>query len=545
MIIAVFAAFAGTFATASAFWYGRRMPQRRRIGYAPFCVRSACCCRPCCVVGVCVLSEWSLFWVGGGGTPSLSDGLSLGSWSGLPEREQALGFRDRQPILVDPRGRVDPRLVGFFRRSWFSTRSFGTQDAYVRDYRLFFTFLWQAGRSWDQARIEDLANWEHWRLRGEGNPARIGGAKWQRELAALRGLYDWAAAREIVDASPVALRSVRTRDGGVVQVPELAPSDVRSSDVKWLTPRAYRLWRDVGLRGRRPDGRVDTAWRGRNEGRDVAFADTSFSSGLRRREAGSLLTVELPELEVGRRYYPGRVGRAVAKRAGRYFYVAHEALKAVESYRLTARAAAVRRAQKRGWYERIADLRVVEHVGRRGEIVWTERGGRTGRAHLGELDARVRRLLYRRGEAGLEPLAVWLTETGMPLKYTSWNQVFERANARCLVLGLTVFATPHMLRHSMALRVLLSLHFALDRRLGLSPEQRRDYEELYGNVWAIVKDLLGHRSEETTREIYLEPLRGLQLETLLSDDAPESTEVLARLAQRTGLVLDVPVGAWV
>ncbi|MFJ8389719.1 site-specific integrase [Streptomyces sp. NPDC094438] len=434
--------------------------------------------------------------------------------------------------------------MGFFRRSWFSTRSFGTQDAYVRDYRLFFTFLWRAGCHWDQARAEHLDNWEHWRLRGEGNPARIGGAKWQRELAALRGLYDWALARGFVKASPVVLRSVRTRDGAVVEVPELAPADVRSSNVKWLTPRAYRLWREVGLRGRWPDGRVDAGWRGRNEGRDAAFADIVFSSGVRRREAGSLLTVELPDLEVGRRYYPGRVARAVAKRAERYSYVSHGALKAVESYRLTARAAAVARAQEQGWYERIVDLRVVEHVGRRGDIVWTERGGGRGRARLGDLDRRVRRTLFRRGPEGLEPLAVWLTETGMPLQHTSWNAVFDRANARCEALELRVFATPHMLRHSMALRVLVSLHFALDRRLGLSPVQRRDYEELYGNVWAIVKDLLGHRSEETTREIYLEPLRGLQLETLLRDETPENNEVLARLAQRTGLVLDVPTLEW-
>ncbi|MGW1620117.1 hypothetical protein [Streptomyces sp. NPDC002172] len=55
-----------------------------------------------------------------------------------------------------------------------------------------------------------------------------------------------------------------------------------------------------------------------------------------------------------------------------------------------------------------------------------------------------------------------------------------------------------------------------------------------------MKDLLGHRSEETTREIYLEPVRGLQIETLLEDvDNPGSSEVLARLAERTGLVLDV------
>jgi hypothetical protein len=140
-----------------------------------------------------------------------------------------LGFRERQPILVSPDGRVDARLSEFFRRSRFSSRATGTRESYVLDYRLFFSFLWCAGRGWDQARVEDLEDWEDWRLRGQGNARRIGGAKWVRELAALRMLYEWAAARGYVSASPVRLRAVRTHAGATVHVPELAPTDVRSS----------------------------------------------------------------------------------------------------------------------------------------------------------------------------------------------------------------------------------------------------------------------------------------------------------------------------
>ncbi|MCX5054754.1 MULTISPECIES: hypothetical protein [unclassified Streptomyces] len=92
----------------------------------------------------------------------------------------------------------------------------------------------------------------------------------------------------------------------------------------------------------------------------------------------------------------------------------------------------------------------------------------------------------------------------------------------------------------MALRVLISLHHSLDRRLGLTPAQRQNYEDAYGTVWTMVKDLLGHRSEVTTREIYLEPVRGLQIESLLNDeDNPSNSELFADLARRTGLILDV------
>ncbi|MFD9503448.1 site-specific integrase [Streptomyces sp. NPDC060035] len=485
--------------------------------------------------------EWSLFWTGdGGGSASRVPG-----WEGLGERERALGFRGQQPILVSPEGRVDARLSEFFRRSRFASSALGTQESYVLDYRLFFTFLWQTGRNWDRARAEDLENWADWRLRGQGNDRLIGGAKWGRELAALRLLYEWAELRGHVESSPVRMRAVRSRAGEDVLVAELAPRDVRSSDVKWLTPRAYRLWRDVGLGGRALDGLEREGFRGRNDGRDMAFADVLFSTGVRRREGGTLLTAELPQVE-GQRYYAMRIGRAVAKRAERYCYIGQAALRAAHGYRLSTRAQAVAVAQSRGTYERLAGLRIVEEIGQRGEVHWSGADGRMGRASLNELDDRQRMLLFSRTPQGLEPLMLWLTESGMPMGYRSWNRVFARASERCQRLGLGVYATPHMLRHSAALRMLVALHHALDRRLGLSPAERARYENVYGSVWSMVRDLLGHRSEDTTREIYLEPLRGLQLENLLNDEEhPDNTELLARLARSTGLVLDVaePVSA--
>ncbi|MFD8729429.1 hypothetical protein [Streptomyces sp. NPDC059611] len=42
-----------------------------------------------------------------------------------------------------------------------------------------------------------------------------------------------------------------------------------------------------------------------------------------------------------------------------------------------------------------------------------------------------------------------------------------------------------------------------------------------------------------TRDVYLGPVRGLQLESLLGgDDNPVNTEKIAELAARTGLILD-------
>ncbi|MFG3063956.1 hypothetical protein ACGFYM_36120 [Streptomyces sp. NPDC048231] len=270
----------------------------------------------------------------------------------------------------------------------------------------------------------------------------------------------------------------------------------------------------------------------------MAYADFMYSTGLRRREGGTLLTLELPEVGATN-YYSGRVGQAIAKRHGYFFYVSHGALQSVNGYRNGQRNLAVRRAQQRGLYDRVPGRRIIQQVSRRREVIWVEEDGRRGKGSLDNLKATDRALLYLETDEGLEPAMLWLTEAGLPLKYKDWTKIFERASDRCESMGLRVYATPHMLRHSMALRMLVSLHNALDKRLGLTPDERRHYENVYGQVWQMVKDMLGHRSEQITRDTYLEPLRGLQLESLLNDnDNPVSEERLAELSARTGLILD-------
>jgi hypothetical protein len=63
--------------------------------------------------------------------------------------------------------------------------------------------------------------------------------------------------------------------------------------VHWLTPRTWRRWIDVGLRGYTKVGVVESGWVGRTEDRNVAFVRLLVSSGLRRAEGGSLLTFEV------------------------------------------------------------------------------------------------------------------------------------------------------------------------------------------------------------------------------------------------------------
>ena len=99
----------------------------------------------------------------------------------------------------------------------------GDRQAYAKDYRLFFSFLWQRGRYWHEADPDDLLDWEAWRRRGQQPGRGIGGSKWQRELAALRLVYEWAEKEQRIERSPVLVHQVRLRGGGTATVADQAP----------------------------------------------------------------------------------------------------------------------------------------------------------------------------------------------------------------------------------------------------------------------------------------------------------------------------------
>lgn len=447
--------------------------------------------------------------------------------------------------MCRPDRSVDPLLTMYFNSRAFASLAPSTQESYLTDYRLFFNFLASRNRSWDQARVQDLEDYEDWRRRAPGNPRRVGGSKFMRELSALNRLYSWAVGEGRVSVNPVVTVTRTSGSGRQVTRLAAAPHDRVGSDVRWLTPRAWQRWRDVGLVGLDTWGVPDSTFRGRSGDRNAAYADLLFDSGLRRTEAGSLLTIEVPRIEPDRRYQQARVARAVCKNgSGRPFYMTTSTVRQIEAYQLTSRSATVVHAQRTNRYDSTPGLLVLEGVtGNRSPLLrWANRDtGELGEARLDRLDPAIRARLFRRTERGLEPLWLWLNEQGLPFQPHSWNAVFHAATKRCrAVLGEAApFCTPHMARHSFALSMLIALHHVMDIRFGLTPQQRRDFSILYGDPWRLVKELLGHQSEATTREIYLAPVAHVHIRSLLEGDLSERSAFLHEVATASGLVQDV------
>ncbi|MGY1943918.1 hypothetical protein [Nocardia asiatica] len=311
-----------------------------------------------------------------------------------------------------------------------------TNHAYAHCLALWLNFLLSRDRQWWNATDEDAEEFEFWRLTDPANESTVGTSAFAKDVAACKLFYKWASGRF----------------GGVIDV--FADVDFpvakREASVKWLDPAAIARWRDVGVRGRLPDGRRDRSWRGRNEQRDAAFVDGLYSTGLRLSEWASVVLPELPVLRAGRGFYTAELANRCAKGGyGHRYWIGGKALSGVRAYVEGARARAVRSAQAEGRYEALARGRVVEAERGRESVVLADGQGGTVIRSWGLLAPAMRRRLFRRTPAGLEPLAVWLNEDGLPRDPHGWHHTFDAANERIARGG---WRTSRRLRTCIAIR---------------------------------------------------------------------------------------------
>lgn len=171
------------------------------------------------------MASWRVFWVPQDEVRCGVRRRVLASWEDLPARENEVGVRAGDPIFLAPDYTVDPVLGLYGQSTTFRRYTAETRRNYATDIALLLTFLSQRGRRWTEAEARDLEDFEHWRRFAETNPGRIGGTKWDRELAASASLYRWAVGKSHVRRNPVAMKQVVGREGDVLTVPAARAKD--------------------------------------------------------------------------------------------------------------------------------------------------------------------------------------------------------------------------------------------------------------------------------------------------------------------------------
>lgn len=449
--------------------------------------------------------------------PAIVDGVTYELSEEVIEAAQRFGLVDGMPFILGHDGSYDHDLNRFFRACpTMGVRSLNSLRAYARDIIVWLRFLSEqrSGKSIWSADREDIAAF-HQARRLSAPPHRISAASWNRAVAALDKLYRWAVDERLITKAPFTYRQVwvRTSDGSNMAVAANMAREAasRHRNTRFVSLDRFLLFRDVGLRGRLPDGREDPTWRGRNGERNSLFAELLVTTGLRLQEGATLLSSELPSSisqHPSHRSIPFRLASAAAKgNKGREVRLPLRLVKRLQDYIELERANSFARCRQRRSWRRIDNPLVVTGADRKS--LRFDSPGPRGVIRVDEVkpDERLR-LLH---EGSMEPLALWLTEGGMPMPIETWEAVFRRASERCQGFGIDIDVTPHMLRHSFAAHMLTLLlreqiGWMLEERAGrLSPAYRR----MIGDPLLKLQRLMGHSRIESTY-IYLDHLDDTQ-----------------------------------
>ncbi|MGW1818066.1 tyrosine-type recombinase/integrase [Streptomyces sp. NPDC002125] len=414
------------------------------------------------------------------------------------------GADEGRTFILGPDGGYDHHLNRFLRdlEHW-GVRSENSRTAYSTDVMLYCRFLHESrdGKSIWETDGADLRAYKAVRLHSSG-PGSVSVATWNRSLAALDKWVQWSLYEELLSAEPfryVDKTVVSPQGPKRVRVNADAGLEVPRQPIRFLSHEDFMLWRDVGLRGLLPDGSLDAKWRGRNGERNALFADLLVCTGMRLGEAASLLTTELPPVTGRRLIGDITVSAAVAKRGkARTVYVRPRVARDLRHYVGMERDELVQRRRAQGLYEAPENPLPVRRASRHALVIengtsWSySRIGAAERARLVQVDSR---------GVVVGPLCLWLGENGMPLRSSTWQSVFQRANERCAAFGLDFDVHPHTLRHTFAVHMLGLLLRQTVRALGMREDRRFTHAEvkrlLIGNPLRKLQLLLGHRHEAT------------------------------------------------
>jgi integrase len=318
----------------------------------------------------------------------------------------------------------------------------------------------------------------------------VSAQSWNTEMNSIAGFFTHALQRGWIDHDPRPLWGRHRRD-------TLRDRVATHRQIKFLTEPQLRTFLQHGLRGDPPvDPEVAPAY----PDRDYVYGLTLVSTGLRRAEAAHLLSAQIPAPHA----FPcGGVIEFVVTGKGerpRTVYITRELAEQVELFRLGERATLITRAQPTLRRRRRASRLELVEVRDRGpggvQVLIDGRWVRVER--LGT--ATRQRLVRRLPDGSLDPLALFPGRAGMPFT-DHWSDLFDDADARLRSLDSPdvppahLKVTPHVLRHTFAVRMLSAL-------MREGRERNANPYQLLANPILTVQQLLGHVSPATT-QIYL------------------------------------------
>lgn len=415
---------------------------------------------------------------------------------------------DGMPFVLDSDGSYCWELNRFIRElPGLSVRSRESWRAYALDVVTWARFLeLRRGKGLWDARKEDVVAFH--RVRRVVDPAAsVSKATWNRSVAALDKLYRWALGEGLVNELPFSYRWALVLADTPLRIEVNRSREPHSSgaSVRFVSLPDYCAFRDVGLRGRLPDGSPDSSSRIRNGDRNATFAELCVTTGARLTEAASLATPELTAPDDKGRTSRVTLAEAVAKRQrSRDLRVPARVIRSIGTYRRVERSTAVAAARRHGRYLP-GEWAILAKADRRGGV---DADGTRWR--WATTDAQHRSKLLLDGPDGPEPAWLWLTSTGLPLKPESWESIFERACQRCARYGIDLDVHPHTLRHTYAVHLLAELvRHQLDEARAPADRYGAAYRRMLGDPLRRLQGLLGHASIRSTY-VYLDSVDAAQ-----------------------------------
>ena len=419
-----------------------------------------------------------------------------------------IGLMDGMPFFLDRDGSYLHDVNRFFRACpTMGVCSRHSLRAYAHDIFVWMRFLEErrGGKQLWRADYNDVIAFHHARRLSDA-PFQISAPSWNRAIAALDKLYRWALDEGLIASSPfrydLSFRHGQGRGAPkVVEGNRARERAARPHDMQFVDLGRYLVFRDIGLKGRLPDGSEDPAWRGRNGERNAVFAELLVTTGMRLGEAGSLIIDELPRLTSDSpRILPFDLPGVITKgERPRRIRLPRRVLKLIEDYSDIERQIALAKTPPHP-----AVPLVLSPDGRNA----VDGSGR--RIALTRLRPQDRQRLLRSPDGRAEHVSLWLTERGQPVSSGTWEVAFRRAGQRCRAFGLDITVTPHMLRHTFAVNMLSML---IREQVGaiFNPTDAHGaaYRQMLGDPLRHLQHLFGH-ANITSTYIYLDSLAEAQ-----------------------------------